>query len=121
MMTLPVDDPRVYAQSFMVRPSCFEDMGRFDKDYWCLVVGDSGPDGWWVRRHGARDGRSMSRTGHFVLETPGQGRNRERRWPLEQALQIALDHVDSIKVRGLTAAEAATRHAARNNTTPLVA
>lgn len=120
-MTLPVDDLRVHAQSFTVRPACFEEMGRFDKDAWCLVVGDGGTDGWWVRRHGARDGRSMSRAGHFVRETPGPGRNRDRRWPLEQALQIALEHVDSIRVHGLTAAEAATRHAARNTGTRLVA
>jgi hypothetical protein len=102
-----LDDPRVSADVYVVRPTCYDEMINTDRDYWCLSVVNGHAWGWSVRRGvGMSGGPAMNRKDEWVYESRGSGRNKPRRWPLEEALTIALQHVDTHKLNGCTAAEA---------------
>lgn len=48
---------------------------------------------------------ALNRKGERIVERKRSGHNKARRWPLEEALRIALDIVDHHKVAGVSAAE----------------
>lgn len=104
-----LDDPRVQPDSYVVRPSCYEQMGNSDRDAWCLSVVNGHAWGWSVRQHGFHGSRALNRKGQWIYESRGSGHNKARRWPLEEALGIALQHIDSLKINGSTAADVAAR------------
>jgi len=103
------DDPRVQPDVYVVRPSCYDQMGNSDRDMSCLSVVNGHAWGWSVRQHVFTGSRALNRKGEWVLESRGSGHNKARRWTLEEALEIALRHVDSIKINGSTAADCAAR------------
>lgn len=109
-----LDDPRVEPDTYVVRPTGYADFVNTDKDSWCLSVTNGHAYGWSVRRGvGMSGGLAMNRKGEFIYESRGSGRNKPRRWPLEEALEIALRHIDTIRLNGSTAAEASAWVAAR--------
>jgi hypothetical protein len=56
---------------------------------------------------------AMNRRGEFIAESRGSGHNKARRWPLDEALRIAGQHVDTLRINGRTATEASAEVAAR--------
>lgn len=101
-----LDDPRVDADVYVIYPTGYEEMTCVDKDKFCLTVTNGHEYGWSIREgRGVTSSRAMNRKGEFVLETRGHGGNRRRRWPLEEAIAIALQHVDTRTVMGRTAAD----------------
>lgn len=110
-----LDDPRVQPQSYAVFPTGYDDMAHSDKDAWALEVADGGKWGWSVRHYGRLGNHpaAMNRQGKWIYESRGHRGNRFRRYPLEDALLLALKHVDTQTVNGYTAAQASERVAAR--------
>lgn len=94
--------PQVEADVFIVKPSCHDSLPEHEKHNFCLSVVNGHAWGWSVRPSAA-DSRAMNRKGEFIIESRGHRGNKARRWPLEEALNIALNHVDSRKVNGMTA------------------
>lgn len=103
------DDPRVAIDSYVVRPSCYDQMGNSDRDMSCLSVTNGHAWGWSIRRHGLSGSQALNRKGEWVFESRGSGHNKARRWPLEEALGIALQHIDTMKINGSTPADCAAR------------
>lgn len=100
----PVDDPRVFVDQYVIRPSCYDELPEYERYNFCLSVVDGHAWGWSVRRGvGMSNARAFNRNGVEIYESRGSGSNKFRRWPLEEALTIALKHVDSMKVNGRTA------------------
>ena len=112
-MTDPRDDPRVAVDTYVVRPTGYDEFVNSDRYMWCLEVTDGHAHGWSVRRAFLSGSPAMNRHGQWIYETQGSGRNKPRRWPLEEALRIALAHVDTHRINGCTAAEASAHVAAR--------
>ena len=113
MLVDPLQDPRVEPQVYVVRPTGYDELVNSDKDAWCLTVVNGHAYGWSIRRGMATSGFAMNRKGEWVLERRGSAQNRVRRWPLEEALKLALRHVDTHQLNGHTAAEASAAVAAR--------
>jgi len=114
-MTNPLDDPRVEVDAYTVRPTGYDDLVHTDKDMWCLSVVNGHAWGWSIRRGvGMGGGPAMNRKGEWIVESRGSGRNKPRRWTLEEALRIALACVDSHRINGLNARQASEQVAARN-------
>lgn len=109
----PLMDPRVFADAYIVRPTGYDDMVFSDKADWCLAVVNGHAWGWSIRRGTAQSSMAMNRKGEWVMESRGSGHNKARRWPLEEALAIALSHIDNIRYVGMTAQEASDSVAAR--------
>lgn len=109
----PTPDPRVKADRYMVYPTGYEAMVHSDKIMWCLSVVDGHGWGWAVKRAAIEGGPAMNRSGEWIYESRGSGRNKARRWSLEEALAIALQHVDTHTINGHTAAQASASVAAR--------
>lgn len=105
-------DSRIEVVSYIVRPSGYDDLVHSDKDSWCLRVVNGQAWGWVIRR-GWGDTFALNRKGEWIAEDRGSGRNKPRRYPLDEALRLALAHVDTLKLNGCTAAEASTSVAAR--------
>jgi hypothetical protein len=85
-------------------------MGNSDRDIWCLTVQNGHAWGWSIRRGIGMSGpMAMSRQGKWIVESRGSGNNKPRRWPLDEALSIALKHIDSVTINGFTAADCAAR------------
>jgi hypothetical protein len=100
-------DPRVVVDTYIVRPTGYDDMVFNDKDAWCLTVTNGHAWGWSIRRGiSAGSSMAMNRKGEWIVESRGSGHNKSRRWPLDEALSIALGHIDSIRIMGRTAREA---------------
>jgi hypothetical protein len=99
-------DPRVVADTYIVRPTGYDDMAFTDKADWCLVVTNGHAWGWSIRRGTVQSSMAMNRSGKWIVESRGSGHNKARRWPLDEALSIALEHIDSIRIMGRTAREA---------------
>lgn len=101
-----VDDPRVKVSEFLVYPTGYQEMTMGDKDAWILKVMDGHRWGWSVRRGMSDSHYAMNRRGAWILESRGHGQNKFRRYPLEEALELALSWVDRRTIRGMTAAQA---------------
>lgn len=101
--------PRVAADSYVIYPSCYDQMGNSDRDMFCLSVTNGHAWGWSVRQHGFSGQRAMNRNGEWIYESRGSGHNKARRWTLNEALAIALEHVDTHLINGSTAADCAAR------------
>lgn len=113
-MTDPLADPRVRANSFAVYPTGYDQLVHSDKDGWCLTVTDGHAYGWSIRRGlGVSSPIAMNRHGRWIVESRGSGRNKPRRWPLDEALRIALAHIDTLRINGRTAQQASDEVAAR--------
>jgi hypothetical protein len=112
-VSAPLDDPRVTVDSYVVRPSCYDEMVNSDRDAWCLAVTNGHAWGWSIRRAGMTGLGAMNRKGEWIYESRGSGHNKARRWPLYEALRIALRHVDTQTINGHTAAQASASVAAR--------
>lgn len=112
-MSEPLNDPRVAPDSYIVRPSGYDDLAQGDKDMWCLSVTNGHAWGWSIRRHGFTGQQAMNRKGEWIWERRGSGHNKARRWPLEEAISIALKNVDTHRINRMTAAEASAWVAAR--------
>jgi hypothetical protein len=114
MTANPLDDPRVEADVYIVRPTGYDDLVHTDKDAWCLSVANGHAWGWSIRPGiGMSGSKAMNRQGEWIYELRGSGRNKPRRWTLDEALRIALDHVDTHRINGDTAREASEHVAAR--------
>lgn len=111
--TSPVDDPRVHPDRYVVRPTGYDDMVHADRMYWCLSVVNGHEWGWSVRRGPGDSHYAMNRKGEWIIESRGSARNKARRWPLEEALALALKYVDTVTLNGRTAAQASAEIAAR--------
>jgi hypothetical protein len=109
----PLADPRVHVDSYIVRPTGYDDLVQSDKDGWCLAVTNGHAWGWSVRRASFSGGPAMNRSGEWIYETRGSGRNKPRRYSLDEALRIALEHVDTHRINGYTAVEASDEVARR--------
>jgi hypothetical protein len=102
----PLDDPRVQPDSFVVYPTDYDLIPYSDKEQWALTVTNGHAWGWSIRPGIGMTGPVvLNRKGERIIESRGSGRNKPRRWPLEEALQIALSIVDTHKVAGRSAAE----------------
>jgi hypothetical protein len=89
-------------------------MVHTDKDAWCLTVQNGHAWGWSIRRGIGMSGpMAMNRKGEWIVESRGSGNNKPRRWPLDEALRIALQHVDTLRLNGATAQQASDEIAAR--------
>lgn len=107
-------DPRVQPTEYVVYPTGYEGFVNSDRDAWCLTVTNGHAWGWSVRRgRGMGGGFAMNRKCEWIYESRGSGRNKPRRWPLREALQLALAHVDTHVLNGHTAAQASEWVAAR--------
>lgn len=104
-MTSPLDDPRVVPDKYIVWPTCADRLGH-EKYTFGLTVLNGHEWGWSVQRgaNGLSD-MAMNRKGQFIMENRSSKRNRLRRYPLEEALALALKYVDKRKVMGKTAEE----------------
>lgn len=94
--------PTVRPVTYIVEPTGYDDFPNLDKEDWCLYVTFDGDRGWSVHRG--------TPTSEHVLTPEGTWRLNIRRfwrYPLHQALALAARHVDTLPLRGLTAAEAA--------------
>ena len=108
--TSPLDDPRVQPDSFVVYPTDYDLIPYSDKESWALTVTNGHAYGWSIRPGIGMSGSvALNRNGKRIFESRGSGHNKARRWPLEEALRIALSIVDSHKVMGMSAAEAVAR------------
>lgn len=103
-----LNDPRVEVDAYVVRPSCYDQMGNSDRDSFCLTIQNGHAWGWSIRQ-GIGGSRALSRSGKWIWESRGSGRNKPRRWSLEEALAIALRHVDTLTINGSTPADCAAR------------
>lgn len=108
-----LDDPRVTVDSYIIRPTGYDQMVHSDKDHWCLEVSNGHKWGWSVRQAGFTSIAAMNRKGEWIYESRGSGHNKARRWTLEEALRIALEHVDTHTINGCTAAQASAQIASR--------
>lgn len=107
MSNNPLHDPRVKVDSYAVYPTGYDEHVHADKHSWVLTVTDGHAWGWSIRRGiGLSGGAAMNRKGEWIWESRGSGRNKPRRFPLDEALSIALQHVDGVRINGYTAAEA---------------
>lgn len=112
-MSAPVTDPRVAVDEYTVRPTAYDRMNPNERLHWCLAVTDGHEWGWSVRHYAFRQ-EAMNRKGEFIWESRGSKANRFRRYPLEEALALALKHVDSVATRnGMTADQYADWYQAR--------
>lgn len=102
-------DPRVQADTYVIYPTCWDEMGNSDRDLFCLSVTNGHAWGWSIRRGMSHGPLAMNRSGQWIAESRGSGHNKARRWPLAEALTIALAHVDTQRINGSTAAEVAAR------------
>ena len=109
----PLDDPRVRVDRYVVTPTGYDDMVHSDKPMWTLAVVDGGRWGWSVRRGAVDSPFAMNRKGEWICESRGSGHNKHRRFSLEDALALALKHVDTHLLNGCTAAQASAWVAAR--------
>ena len=110
----PLDNPRVQPDSYVVYPEGYDEFVNSDKPYWCLSVVNGHAWGWSIRRGmGGSGPMSMNRKGEWIIESRGSGRNKPRRWSLEEALTIALEHADTHVLNGCTARQASEYVAAR--------
>lgn len=107
--------PRVEAARYVVYPTGYDEFVNSDKDSWCLTVTNGHAWGWSIGcgRGMEGGGRAMNRKGEWIYEKRRSGANKARRWPLDEALAIALAHVDTHRINGHTAAEASAAVAAR--------
>lgn len=80
-----------------------------DRYLWCLEVTDGGRWGWAVRRGGRERLGAMNRKGEIIFEDRHSEANRFRRYPLAEALALALKYVDQQKVNRMTAVQAIER------------
>ncbi len=100
-MSNPLHDPRVTVDCYVVRPTGYDDLVHTDKDSWCLSVINGHAWGWSIRRGtGMGGGPAMNRKGGWIFESRGSGRNKPRRYPLEEALALALKYVDTHTING---------------------
>lgn len=107
-------DPRVQVDSYVVYPTGYEQLVHSDKYMWCLSVVNGHAYGWSIRRGiGMHGSAAMNRKGEWVYEDRGSGRNKPRRFPVDEALRVALEHVDTHRINGCTATEASTDVARR--------
>lgn len=105
-----LNDPRVKADSYVVYPSDYDLIPYSDKESWALTVTNGHAYGWSIRPGIGMGGSvALNRKGERIFESRGSGRNKARRWPLEEALRIALSIVDTHKVAGMSAAEAVAK------------
>ena len=103
-------DPRVHPDSFVVYPTDYDLIPFSDKDSWALTVTNGHAYGWSIRPGIGMSGPiALNRKGERVIESRGSGHNKARRWPLDDALRIALSIVDSHKAMGMSAAEAVAK------------
>ena len=107
-MTLTAD-PRVHATRYDVRPTAWDRMHPIERRLWVVSVEDAGAAGWAVRT-AASPRWAANRRGHFIHESSHPLSNKTRRYPLEEALAIALKVVDHITVSGATPEQAATHY-----------
>lgn len=101
----PLEDPRVVVDEYLVRPSCHDLLPKYERHSFCLSVTDGHEWGWSVRRGSSNSMHAMNRKGEWIIESRGHQGNRFRRWTKEEALTLALKHVDSQKIMGRTAQE----------------
>ena len=106
-------DPRVKVDSYLVYPTGYDEFVNSDKGAWCLSVTNGHAWGWSIRRGMSVGGAAMNRKGQWIYESRGSERNKVRRFPLDEALRIALANVDTHRINGHTAAEASDSVAAR--------
>lgn len=106
-MSDPLADPRVCVDEYIVKPSCYDDLPEYERLRFCLVVTNGHKWGWSVRMGAGMSGSpyAMNRKGKMIYESRGHGGNKHRRYPLEEALALALKHVDTMKVNMRTAQE----------------
>lgn len=103
-------DPRVEPDSFVVYPTDYALIPYSDRESWALTVTNGHAYGWSIRPGiGVSGSAALNRKGERIFESRGSGHNKARRWPLEEALRIALDIVDTHKVGGISAAEAVAK------------
>lgn len=108
--------PRIEIDRYVVYPTGYDDLVNSDRDSWCLTVTNGHAYGWRISRGRGMDSTlAMNRRGVFIPESRGSGHNKARRWPLDEALRIAAEHVDTHRINGCTAAEASAEVAARLN------
>lgn len=98
------DDPRVQPDVYVVRPSCYDALPEHSRHDFELVVVNGHAWGWSVRQR-LNDSRAMNRKGEWIFESRGSGHNKTRRWPLEAAIALALQYVETRTVFGKTAQE----------------
>lgn len=108
------DEPRVEVDRYVVYPTGYDDLVHSDKDSWCLSITNGHAWGWRVTRgRGMTSDMAMNRRGEWIVESRGSGRNKPRRWTLDEAIEIAKRHVDTHRLNGRTAAQASEEVAAR--------
>lgn len=102
-----LSDPRVRPDSFVVYPTDYDLIPYADRESWALTVTNGHAYGWSIRPGiGAAGSVALNRKGERIFERRGSGHNKARRWPLDEALRIALSIVDRHKVAGISAADA---------------
>lgn len=108
----PLNDPRVAPDSYIIYPTGYDDLVHSDKYMWCLNVQNGHKDGWWI-------GRGIMGSSEIVMNRKGEWKfsdpmnRRHWRYERDEAIQIALNHVDTNKLNGFTAQEASDRVQAR--------
>lgn len=102
-MSNPLEDPRVQVDEYIVVPSCYEELSKYERHNWVLSVTNGHEWGWSVRRGMSSSPFAMNRRGKWIVESRGNQGNRFRRFPVEEALELALKHVDTYKINGMTA------------------
>lgn len=103
-------DRRVQPDSFVVYPTRYADIPFEDRHDWCLTVVNGHLNGWSIRRGlgGTASNFAMNGDGTWEIESR-HADNSSRRWSLDDALAIALLHVDLHKITGLSATDAIAR------------
>lgn len=114
-MTDSPTEVRVSPHSYLVRPTRVDELPDDEQDVFDLLVVDGRSCGWAIRRRSIDSLWAMNRRGEWIRESRGSGLNRPRRWPLPEALTIALAHVDTQRFMGRTLDEVIS-HATRRAT-----
>lgn len=104
--------PTTQVAAYVVQPTGYTTFVNSDKDLWRIFVVDSSTElGWSVRRGSSSSFVVMNHKGEWVYDNSRY--RRHRRFPLEKALALAEQHVDTHKLNWSTAQEASDRVAAR--------
>lgn len=111
-----IADPRVFADVYQIYPSCHPEIGLEAAHDWSVAVVNGYKWGWSMRRGHPDSSFALNSEGEFVCEGRRSEDNANRRWPLEEALALALKFVDERVVAGHTAQQWADKLAARKFT-----
>lgn len=94
------DDPRVEPDTYIVKHPLWDKIPEDERSHWQVAVVNGHAWGWSCRRGHANSDFAYNREGKQIIESRGSKANKARRWPLEEALEIALKISENMTLMG---------------------